>query len=188
VAARAALRALVAALTGADAAVLQICSGPHGKPFLPDGTLRFNLSHSGEVALVALAWGREVGIDVEQLRPGVDHDRLADRYLAPAETAQLRRLPTEERRLAFWHCWVRKEAYLKATGHGMRLGLDRFEMSVWPAPPALRWSGLGPGERERWQLWELTPASGYVGALAAEGPLARVGCWGWDWTAETSLP
>jgi 4'-phosphopantetheinyl transferase len=163
--ARAALRGVLAAYAGADPAVVRIerapcvrCGGPHGKPFLaaPEaaGWLRFNLSHSGDLALVAVAHGREVGVDVEEMRPGRPLARIAERGFTAAEHAGLRSLPEDERDRAFYRLWARKEAYLKATGEGL---------AGWSAP-------RGELDREGWDLEDLEVGGGYAAAVAVAPP------------------
>ena len=118
VVARSALRALLAGYLDVTAAALAFAYGPHGKPALDGGraVLGFNLSHSGEVAVVAVGWDRALGVDVELWRPLPDLVALAARSFAPRELAVLDALPETERPEAFFRCWTRKEAFIKATG------------------------------------------------------------------------
>lgn len=116
---RAWLRAVLAGYLGVPPAAIRFGYGPHGKPHLADRPdLRFNLAHSGGWAALAVATGREVGIDVEAIRPIAE--RVERVVFTPAEIAALNRLPAEERRLGFYNAWTRKEAYLKALGSGDR--------------------------------------------------------------------
>jgi 4'-phosphopantetheinyl transferase len=107
-------------------------SGEHGKPFLPDHSIKFNLSHAGEWALVAVSPVSEVGVDIEKTDRVLQIMPLAERFFAPGEVTALKALPTEEQANAFFRIWVRKEAYLKALGVGLFLGLDQFEVSLAP--------------------------------------------------------
>jgi 4'-phosphopantetheinyl transferase len=132
------------------------CGGTdHGKPHLagcsdPD----FSLAHSGGLALIAAARGRLVGVDVERLRSRTDVLSIARRALSPAECLEIETPWTEEeRRQAFFRCWTRKEAYLKATGAGLAAGLDVE-------------AGAG------WQIRSLRVPPGYAAAVAAEGQFA----------------
>jgi 4'-phosphopantetheinyl transferase len=184
-AARAALRALLAGYTGAAPSAIELETGPHGKPRLRGAArdLRFNLSHSGELALCAIALGREVGIDVEEVRADRAGDDIARRFFAPAEVAALAALPAAARVEAFFACWTRKEAYVKARGAGLALGLDRFEVSLAPgSAAALLATHDEPAELERWQLSALDPGPGYAAALVVEGR-AAVRCWQWPGVA-----
>jgi 4'-phosphopantetheinyl transferase len=173
VVARALLRLILGLHMGADPASLAFRTGPHGKPALAGpagGTLRFNVAHAGGLALCALAPGREVGVDLEPVRPVDDADALLRRLAAPAEAAAYAALPPAARRSAFFRWWTRKEAFLKATGEGLSRPLTSFEVSLRPDEPArlIRVAG-DPAETARWRLRALAPAPGYVGALAAEG-------------------
>ena len=107
--------------------------GLHGKPALAgaDGRLRFSLSHSGDAALVALAFGRDVGVDVECLRPDLDAAPLAARFLPAGDAAFLLSLPHAERADAFFRAWVRHEAYLKALGLGFAAPAPSFDEALW---------------------------------------------------------
>jgi 4'-phosphopantetheinyl transferase len=174
--ARAALRRVLAAHCGADPAELRIerapcvhCDEPHGKPFLArpaDHDLRFNLSHSGALALVAVARGRELGVDVEAARPGRRADGIAGRWFTPEEADHLRGLPEAEAELAFYRLWARKEAYLKATAEGVPGGLASFDaLRLEPAAGA----ALG------WEFADLDVGAGYAAALAVAPPGYRPG-------------
>jgi len=132
---------------------------PWGKPYLcgpaAQSGLRFNVSHSDGQALYALAWNREVGIDLERACPNVAVESLAASFFAPDEISRIQALPTALRRAAFYQTWTRKEAYLKARGQGLSAPLDQF--SVF---------GLDKG---RWSLQDLSAPAGYHAALAVEG-------------------
>ena len=183
--ARAALRALLAGYTGAAPSAIELETGPHGKPRLRGAArdVRFNLSHSGELALCAIALGQEVGIDVEAVRADRAGDDIARRFFAPAEVSALAALPAAARVEAFFTCWTRKEAYVKARGAGLALGLDRFEVSLAPgAAAALLATHDEPAEAARWQLGALDPGPGYAAALVVEGR-AAVRCWQWPGVA-----
>jgi 4'-phosphopantetheinyl transferase len=114
---RAGLRAVLARYLGCAPADVEIADGPHGKPFLPQArALRFNLAHSHGRAVLAVARGRAVGLDLERIRPGVDCGRLMDDFFEPREAAAWRALPAPERRRAFFTAWTRAEAVIKARG------------------------------------------------------------------------
>jgi 4'-phosphopantetheinyl transferase len=129
------------------------CGELHGKPYLaePSGLdLRFNLSHTDGLALVALARGREVGVDVEAARSGRRAQGIADRWFTEAEAEQIRTAADPD--AAFYRLWARKEAYLKATAEGYRGGLGSFE-------------ALAP-ERPGWEFHDVDAGAGYAAALA----------------------
>jgi len=183
-AARGSLRAILGRYLGVEPGQLQFCYNPHGKPALARGPggdgLRFNLSHSHGLALFAFARGHELGIDVERIRPEVASEQIAERFFAPGEVAALRALPDHLRTTAFFRCWTRKEAYIKALGKGLAIPLAQFEVSLAPEePPALLRTQPDPREAARWTLQELDPGSGYAAALAVEGHGWRVRCWEW---------
>lgn len=172
---RGALRILLARYLRCEPRDLVLRSGSEGKPALAGKNeldLRFNLSHSADAALFAFARGRELGVDVERLRPGVDCEGIARRFFSPREAEQLLDLPPERRTAAFFTCWTRKEAYVKARGSGLAVPLDSFEVD--PAgPPALRSRG-GGAEAERFTLLDLPAPAGFVAALAVEGGSFRL--------------
>ncbi len=180
--ARGQLRALLARYLGGLPDQFRFSLGPHGKPALaaPAGThLRFNLSHSAGLALYAVARGREVGVDVEALRPDFATDEIAERFFSPTERRALRAVPPERRCEAFFACWTRKEAYIKARGLGLAIPLDAFDVSLAPdEPAALLATRDEPGESVRWSLEALAPGPGFAGAVVAEGHGWRVSCLG----------
>ena len=140
--------------------------------------LRFNLSHSGGLALHAFAAGREVGVDVERIRPETDVTGVAGHSFSPAEVDALASVPAGRRREAFFNGWTRKEAFIKAHGEGIALGLSRFDVTLRPGEPArlLRFDD-DPAEAARWTLCALEAGDGYKAALAVEGGGWRLECW-----------
>ena len=156
-AARGALRRILARYLGCEAAAVALRYGPNGKPELAqeDAVFRFNLSHSGERALIAVTRDREVGVDIEALRPMPDAALMAERFFSAAARSAFARLPPQERDEGFLRLWTRQEAYLKARGDGLAGPLDE-------TPDA------------HWQIRDLRPAPGYLGALALRGRLTAV--------------
>jgi 4'-phosphopantetheinyl transferase len=147
---------------------------PHRKPVLSAGLLQpelnFNLSHSEEMMLLAVTQTREVGVDLEYIRPSLDVEKLAEQFFSPSERAELDALPSNKRLNSFFSGWTRKEAYLKARGDGMTYPLDQFSVCMDCDQPAkLLEVKDDPRELSRWSFHNLTPAPGYVGALAVEG-------------------
>jgi len=181
---RAILRLILSRYLGCPASVLRFRYNRYGKPALVnqsgDSTLRFNLSHSKALALYAVARGRELGIDLEYLDRGFAGEEIARRFFSPREVAELEALPGRFKTAAFFNCWTRKEAYVKARGEGLSIPLDQFEVSLAPKRPAalLRTAG-GPDELRRWHMLELDPGEGYVAALAVEGPVDEIRFWQW---------
>ena len=168
------LRTILGGYLGQEPALLRFEQGAHGKPALaglPGTILRFNVSHSRSLALVALALRREVGVDVEAMRDIDLH--LARHCFSPPEIEALEALPPDARRDAFFACWTRKEAYLKGIGLGLTLPLDSFSVSLGEPATLLH----PPGST--WSLHHLIPYPGYVGAVAVEGSVSRIRCWDW---------
>lgn len=153
---------------------LRFLVSPAGKPALvgEEGAagVRFNITHSGDLLLVAVCRGREVGVDVEEVRPDTDFPAIAGRYFSPAENAVLLSLPPAEQAAAFYRCWTRKEAYLKGRGSGFLIPFDRFSVTLAPGDPAAIVDDrtLPPGA-PCWRLADLAVPAGFVAAAAAPG-------------------
>jgi len=151
-----------------------------GKPHLASGQgqLQFNLAHSGEYVLIAIADGRAVGIDVEEVRDDFDVGEIAAHFFSPHEQRALEALTGRARIEAFFECWTRKEAYVKARGEGLSLPLDQFDVSLRPGEPALLIATRpDPAEAGRWELSSLGVADGYKAALAVEGQGSSLRFW-----------
>ena len=178
------LRTILGCYLGIESNRLEFWSGSHGKPALAEtsarGTLRFNLSHSQGLVLYAVTRDREIGIDLERIRPIAEAEQIAERFFSARENALFRALPPSQKLEAFFNCWTRKEAYIKAIGDGLARPLDRFDVSLVPGEPArlLRVEG-DSREACRWCLQALTPAAGYAAALAVEGRGWHLACWEW---------
>ncbi len=182
--ARGLLRAILGRYLTIDPAQLRFNYSSYGKPSLPSESggdaLRFNLSHSHGLALYAFTRGREVGIDLERVRPDVADGQIAERFFSPREVAMLCELPVKKQTQAFFNCWTRKEAYIKARGEGLSLPLNQFDVSLAPGEPArLLGTREHPQEASRWCLQELIPAPEYTAALAVEGHGWRLASWEW---------
>jgi 4'-phosphopantetheinyl transferase len=171
---RAGLRTLLGAYLGMPPASLRFRLGPFGKPSLEwDCPFDFNVSHSDGLALVAITRGRQVGIDVERVRP-ICGWRLAG-FLSPGELAQIERLPERDREQAFFRCWVRKEAYLKATGVGLHSEPTGLTVSVdAQTPPTLVHVEDSPEAPEIWTLCDLDAGPHHHAALAIQAPIGMV--------------
>jgi 4'-phosphopantetheinyl transferase len=142
--------------------------------------LQFNVSHSGDWILVALSRGRQLGVDVERHRSDMASDAIAARFFSPSECSVLAGLPPEMRCTAFFSCWTRKEAYLKARGDGLSLALDQFDVAFAPgAEPRLIATWHDPVDAERWTLADLQVGSDYAGAIAVQGANWQLKCWDW---------
>jgi len=152
-----------------------------GKPFLNAlnaKNLKFNVSHSHELAVYAIMQKQEIGIDVEYLRPIPDAEQIATRFFSPHEQNALLALPPEQRIRAFFACWTRKEAFIKAIGEGLYHPLDQFSVSIAPDNPArLIQIATNPQETRSWTLHAFTPAPDYVAALAVRNPVTCIKYW-----------
>ena len=178
------LRTMLGRYLGIEPSQLQFRYGPCGKPALTENslgsTVSFNLSHSQGLALYAVTCDRQIGVDLEHIRPVPNAENIALRFFSEREKAVFTALPPSQKQAAFFNCWTRKEAYMKAIGEGLALPLDQFDVSLSPGEPA-RLLGI-KGDRcavTRWFLQELTPAPSYVAALAVEGHGWRLKCWQW---------
>jgi 4'-phosphopantetheinyl transferase len=175
------VRKILASYVGLAPTVLQFVTGEHGKPRLSElesgPPLEFNLSHSGARAVLAVSHGQSVGIDIERRARKLEYLGLAERSFSAVEYHELASLAHDPELLAkgFFACWTRKEAYLKATGHGISRGLGHFDVTLAPGVPArLLADRLDPGATSRWELTEITVSPEYSVALAVEAPLQQV--------------
>jgi len=178
------LRAILGRYLATDSSRLQFNYGGGGKPALAppyrDTQLRFNVSRSDGLVLYAITRGREVGVDLEQIQPAIAQERIPEHFFSAREVAALRALPAGEQVEAFFACWTRKEAYVKARGEGLALRLDWFDVSLAPGEPAALLRTVGDAEEAfRWSLHALAPARGYAAALAVEEPAGTLKCWHW---------
>lgn len=168
---RGSLRHLLGMRTGVDPAAITFTYAEGGKPSLANGGLHFNLSHAEEVAVFAFCATSEIGVDVEYIRPIDGRDAISRRFFSAAECGELGSLPESERTLAFYHCWTRKEAYVKAIGQGLSHPLDRFTVSVRPGARAALLEVDGDADAgSRWLMHSFIPAEGYVAAVAVAAP------------------
>jgi 4'-phosphopantetheinyl transferase len=176
--AHAALRSILSIYVNSPARELQFASGPYGKPKLAPihdkKKIAFNLSHSHELALIAVTQGREIGVDVERVREDFAFDEVAQRFFTTREVAALHALPLHLQREAFYKCWTSKEAFLKAKGTGLSGQLDEVEMML--TDHVLRLKGTIPNL----SLIELTVYAGYVAALVVDGVEPQLTYYAWE--------
>ncbi|MBT5455802.1 MAG: 4'-phosphopantetheinyl transferase superfamily protein, partial [Rhodospirillaceae bacterium] len=168
--ARATLRLVLASYLDGEPGDIAFEYDTYNKPFLPPDRLteplHFNLSHSDEAMLLAVSGVSAMGIDVEAIKPLDDIVQVARRFFEPTETAALLALPEADQLSAFYRCWTRKEAVLKAVGTGLSTPLDSFTVAFLPgADASMRWGDSWEGPRESLQLTGVTPCPGYIGAL-----------------------
>jgi 4'-phosphopantetheinyl transferase len=182
IAGRGCLRQILGGYLDAAPGGLSFSYSSFGKPSLSGdfarGGLRFNLSHSGGLGLVAVTDLGEVGVDIECIRPELAGEDIARHYFSPSEVAALFGLPPESRIEAFFTCWTRKEAYIKARGEGLSLPLEQFDVTLAPGEPArLLATRPDPSEAQRWTLHALEPGNGYLAAMAVEAQGCKLCCW-----------
>ncbi len=160
---------------------LTLTSGPHGKPHLDqtfqNQSVGFNVSHTRNKVLIAVALARDIGIDVEYLRPNIAYADLAHRFFTSRESAAILALPLSDQRAAFFTAWTRKESLLKATGHGISAGLDSFEVNVHPSDPPKIIATRDPTHAAQWSLYDIQLGPNYKAALAINGAPATIHHW-----------
>ncbi len=153
--------------------------GSNGKPKLPPSLanrgFEFNLSHSNDMALLAINLIGEVGVDIEYVKPGFKFEEIAESFFTAREFAELRGLPSELQRQAFFRCWTCKEAFLKAKGTGLSGRLDEVEITL-SASDEVRIRADVAG----WSLAELNPIDAYEAALVVAGPPVPICCYRWQ--------
>lgn len=172
---RAATRSILADYAGQDAGQLEFSHTQYGKPALigPDATalVRFNVSHSADLAVLAVAWQREIGVDVEAIKPIMHMDQMVQRCLSPAEQRAFQNNKGANPTKLFLTYWTHKEAYLKAIGMGLQIPLSAIEFDLHEQGQS-RITGLPPGqagETGDFQVLQLGLGDGYRGALVAQG-------------------
>lgn len=168
---RARLRQMLAVRLGVKSEKIEFVYGKNGKPALADlyakSQLRFNVSRSADLALYAFSNGREVGVDIEEIRAMSDADDVAERFFSNRENKCYRGLDSRNKPYGFFNCWTRKEAFVKALGDGLTHPLDSFDVSLAPGELAaiLQYGGVS-GDGCGWKLFNIAalPAN-YAGAV-----------------------
>lgn len=181
---RAARRYLIGRYLNLEPSAIRFLTGNCGKPGIAGqeqhGGLRFSCSHSGDLALITFARGREIGVDLEQRRPLPEALQLAHSLFAPAEISELAKLPATRQQNAFFDCWTRKEAFVKALGLGLSFPLDRFTVSLGQnRPAALLKVEDDPNAVTRWRMQALDVGPNYSATLVHDGCSARIQCFEW---------
>jgi 4'-phosphopantetheinyl transferase len=169
------LRIILGAYLGIDPSAVRLSYGASGKAALPTGRsarpLEFRVAYSEGLVVYAVGQGCRLGIDVERIRPLPEADAIAERFFSPAEAVALRALPPEQKRAAYFEIWTCREAYLKATGAGLTRPARNLPVLVAPRGLPTNVSLCG-GRRSgaAWSVLAFGPITGYVAALAREGP------------------
>jgi 4'-phosphopantetheinyl transferase len=170
---RSMLRILLASYLGTPPTELRFAYSAQGKPSLaaPFGDLEFNLSHTSGLALFGFCRGQRIGLDVERIRKDFKVNEIAGRFFSSAEKRSLAQIPQVSSHEAFFHCWTRKEAFVKARGEGLSCPLDGFDVSVAPEDEEVALTRrTDAAEAARWKLWSLNCFPEYAAALAVEYP------------------
>ena len=176
------LRRVMTKMTGLDVAGVDFDYGEHGKPSLPgraeSGSAAFNVSHSHGLALVALTLGGRLGVDLEKIRPKVEWRSLAEHYFSEAEIRALDGYSDEAGLKAFFTCWTRKEAFVKALGGGISYGLKEFDVSIDPDEARAALTIRAEDEdASRWLIKNLPVPASHVAALALDRSACELRLW-----------
>jgi len=180
IAGRGFLRDVLSRYLNARPEALKFSYGAYGKPALAgeheQHALRFNMSHSHNVALLAITEEKQLGVDVEYIRSDFASEDIARRFFSRLEVESFNALAREEQVAAFFRCWTRKEAFIKATGKGLSQPLEAFDVTLAPALPAalLR---VEDDDASRWSISDLDAGTDYAAALVVEGVITKVECW-----------
>lgn len=176
---RSSLKKILATTLAEDPANIIIAHASAGKPYLVCADrhtcIRFSVSHSYNMALIAITQDHAVGVDVEKIRSNIDYETLSRRFFSSAEFELLQQCNATTRLRAFFAVWTRKEAIVKATGKGIALGLKQFDVSVDPDQPgrvlATRWE---QADMPDWTLLNLETTSNYIASLAVSSSNVHV--------------
>lgn len=181
---RAAVREILGEYLGVEPDSLIFSYSHHGKPYLADLSIgknfTFNISHAGNLSLLAVTKDRRIGVDLEPLRKEDAIEPIARRFFTPEEARRLLAMPEALRPEAFFTCWTRKEAFIKAQGEGLSIPLNQFKVTFTKDEiPRLILADDVPGGSDQWSIFHLEAGEGYVGALVVEG--IDLDVVGWDW-------
>jgi 4'-phosphopantetheinyl transferase len=184
IACRAQLRLVLAGFNQLPPDSLVFTYNQFGKPSLTNAcggsSIQFNVTHSHDLGLIAVTTGMQVGIDIERIRPDIDFRHISRQFFAKGEVKSLMSLPPEQQVEAFYTCWTRKEAFLKARGEGLTIPLDHFEVSLKPdEPPRLLHSSPTIQGLADWTFSDIKPGTGYTASLAVNRRDWQFNCWQW---------
>jgi 4'-phosphopantetheinyl transferase len=150
--------------------------GDYGKPYFPNmENLKFNISHSGNMAVFAFVKEVEIGVDIEKVKDSFDVMDIAGNFFSTKEITTLTALPETDRNLAFYRCWTRKESLIKTIGTGLSFPLDSFSVSMDDDNKAeLLETKWDPTEKSLWCLSSFVPHDGYIAAVAVKGRIDSI--------------
>lgn len=171
--ARGTLRKILSLYLKIEADKIEFSYNSYGMPYLNNkhnSSLKFNLSHSGNFAIYTFTYNKNIGIDIEYISESLSCEEIADRFFSPEEVAMLKSVPEDKKKRAFFNCWTRKEACIKAVGKGLSMPLSDFTVSLIPGePPGLIYVKDKPEAPSQWTLKELEINSDYVASVAVKG-------------------
>jgi 4'-phosphopantetheinyl transferase len=190
---RAAMREILGGYAGIPPQDLVFSYGDKGKPELAgqaaSAGITFNLSHSDQLGLLGVTQGLVIGVDIELVNPEFGGQEIAERFFSASEVRHLLSIPAQERADAFFSCWTRKEAYIKALGDGLSVPLDSFEVAFGPGrKAALLAVRVDPGEVTRWSMYDIDATPGYKAALVVEGSQHRLRYLRWTQQTNAGRP
>jgi len=184
------LRTILGSYLDVEPEALEFCCGINGKPLLTNRfgpeTIRFNISRSYGLALYAFSRDRDLGVDIEKMKPVPEMDRIVAQFFNPLEIKKYYLTPANERMVAFFRCWTRKEAYLKATGDGLFRPLDTFSiLTDCDGIPRIIHNGKKQEAPDDWTIRDLSVREGYVAAIAFRSSQYRLRCKRWPHPQKT---
>jgi 4'-phosphopantetheinyl transferase len=175
--ARGLLRIVLGNYMNAEPAAIDFRYGPYGKPEVKGASpVHFSVSHSEQMVLFGLRLDREIGVDIERIRPIEDMEDIARRFFSPAECRDLLAIPKQHRTKAFYDCWTRKEAFIKFLGTGLSFPLDRFQVTLGPGDP-VRLIHVDGQPSKAWFLQDIAPSDSHSAAVASEGRNCQCRVW-----------
>ena len=172
---RGTLRQLVSVYLNQKPEDIQFLYSAHGKPYIAETDIKFNVSHSADMAVFAFVKGKEVGVDIEYIKDDFNALELAQHFFSDCEITSLEKQPKVSLVKSFFRCWTRKESFIKAEGSGLSFPLDQFSVSLDSDEKAeLQETKWDSNERFQWALFSFKPAEQYIGALAIKAQVGIV--------------